>query len=64
MTMDDGADLVSTIHKSRRELLDEIIGGTEETTTGVIRLAAMAADNMLQVPGHRGQRRHDQALLR
>jgi adenosylhomocysteinase len=50
MTMDDGADLVSTIHKSRRELLDEIIGGTEETTTGVIRLRAMAADNMLQFP--------------
>jgi adenosylhomocysteinase len=38
MTMDDGADLVSTIHKERRELLQEIIGGTEETTTGVIRL--------------------------
>jgi adenosylhomocysteinase len=50
MTMDDGADLVSTIHKSRRELLDEIIGGTEETTTGVIRLRAMAADKMLQFP--------------
>jgi len=50
MTMDDGADLVSTIHKSRRELLDEIVGGTEETTTGVIRLRAMAADKMLQFP--------------
>jgi adenosylhomocysteinase len=50
MTMDDGADLVSTIHKSRRELIDEIVGGTEETTTGVIRLRAMAADNMLQFP--------------
>ena len=50
MTMDDGADLVSTIHKSRRELLDTIIGGTEETTTGVIRLRAMAADKMLQFP--------------
>ena len=50
MTMDDGADLVSTIHKERRELLDEIIGGTEETTTGVIRLRAMAADKMLQFP--------------
>jgi len=50
MTMDDGADLVSTIHKSRRELLDEIIGGTEETTTGVIRLRAMAADKMLEFP--------------
>ncbi len=50
MTMDDGADLVSTIHKERRELLPEIIGGTEETTTGVIRLRAMAADKMLQFP--------------
>ena len=50
MTMDDGADLVSTIHKQRRELLLEIIGGTEETTTGVIRLRAMAADGMLQFP--------------
>jgi len=50
MTMDDGADLVSTIHKDRRELLTGIIGGTEETTTGVIRLRAMAADGMLQFP--------------
>lgn len=50
MTMDDGADLVSTIHKDRRELLPEILGGTEETTTGVIRLRAMAADKMLAFP--------------
>src|SRR5512136_453338 len=50
MTMDDGADLVSTIHKDRRELLPNIIGGTEETTTGVIRLRAMAADKMLNFP--------------
>ncbi|MFH2039434.1 MAG: adenosylhomocysteinase [Chloroflexota bacterium] len=50
MTMDDGADLVSTIHKNRRELLPEIVGGTEETTTGVIRLRAMAADGMLNFP--------------
>jgi len=50
MTMDDGADLVSTIHKDRRELLKEIVGGTEETTTGVIRLRAMAADKMLNFP--------------
>ncbi len=50
MTMDDGADLVSVIHKERRNLLDEIIGGTEETTTGVIRLRAMAADKMLNFP--------------
>ena len=50
ITMDDGADLVSTIHKDRRELLDEIVGGTEETTTGVIRLKAMAADGALEFP--------------
>ncbi|GAB4502590.1 MAG: adenosylhomocysteinase [Anaerolineales bacterium] len=50
MTMDDGADLVSTIHKDRRELLTDIVGGTEETTTGVIRLRAMAADKMLNFP--------------
>lgn len=50
LTMDDGADLVSTIHKEYRDLLPEIIGGTEETTTGVIRLRAMAADNMLGFP--------------
>jgi len=50
MTMDDGADLVSTIHKDRRELLPDIVGGTEETTTGVIRLRAMSADKMLKFP--------------
>jgi adenosylhomocysteinase len=50
ITMDDGADLVSTIHKERRELLDKIVGGTEETTTGVIRLRAMAADKALMFP--------------
>ncbi len=50
MTMDDGADLVSTLHKERRELLETIVGGTEETTTGVIRLRAMAADGALKFP--------------
>ena len=50
MTMDDGADLVSTLHKDRRELLPDVIGGTEETTTGVIRLRAMAADGALIFP--------------
>jgi len=50
MTMDDGADLVSTLHKDRRELLPAVIGGTEETTTGVIRLRAMAADKALNFP--------------
>ena len=50
MTMDDGADLVGTLHKDRRELLDNVVGGTEETTTGVIRLRAMAADGALMFP--------------
>ncbi|MBM3153302.1 MAG: adenosylhomocysteinase, partial [Chloroflexi bacterium] len=50
ITMDDGADLVATLHKERRELLTDIVGGTEETTTGVIRLRAMAADGMLEFP--------------
>jgi len=50
MTMDDGADLVSVIHKKRRETLGNIIGGTEETTTGVIRLRAMAKEGALEYP--------------
>jgi adenosylhomocysteinase len=50
MTMDDGADLVSTLHKDRREMLEDVVGGTEETTTGVIRLRAMAADGALEFP--------------
>ncbi len=50
LTMDDGADLVSTLHKERRDQLKEVIGGTEETTTGVIRLRAMAADGALDFP--------------
>ena len=50
MTMDDGADLVSVLHKSRREQLPDVIGGTEETTTGVIRLRAMAEHFVLAYP--------------
>ena len=50
IVMDDGADLVSTIHKSRRNLIDTILGGTEETTTGIIRLRAMARDGALKFP--------------
>jgi adenosylhomocysteinase len=50
VTMDDGADLVSTLHKDRRDLLAGVMGGTEETTTGVIRLRAMAADGALEFP--------------
>lgn len=50
LTMDDGADLVSELHKNRQDLLSGITGGTEETTTGVIRLRAMAADKALKFP--------------
>jgi len=49
-TMDDGADLVSTIHSERPELIKGVLGGTEETTTGIIRLKSMAADGILQYP--------------
>ena len=50
ITMDDGADLVSGMLKERKDLLDTLIGSTEETTTGVIRLRAMAADGVLTFP--------------
>jgi adenosylhomocysteinase len=50
ITMDDGCDLVTLIHQERRGQLPEILAGTEETTTGVIRLKAMAADNALGYP--------------
>jgi len=50
MTMDDGADIVFTVHTKRTELLPEVFAGTEETTTGVIRLKAMAADGVLKYP--------------
>ena len=50
ITMDDGADLVTILHTQRAELVPEVIGGTEETTTGVIRLTAMARDGQLRYP--------------
>ena len=50
MTMDDGADLVSTLHKERLDQIGEVIAGTEETTTGVIRLKAMARNGALRFP--------------
>ncbi len=50
ITMDDGADLVSTIHSRRTDLVENILGGTEETTTGVIRLKSMAAKGVLLFP--------------
>lgn len=50
VTMDDGADLVSILHKERQDQIPEVMGSTEETTTGVIRLRAMAAEGALQFP--------------
>ncbi len=50
ITMDDGADLVSTIHTKEKGLIKDIIGGTEETTTGIIRLKAMADKGVLRYP--------------
>jgi len=50
MTMDDGADLLTLLHTKHPDLLGDIIGGTEETTTGVIRLTAMSADGQLKYP--------------
>ncbi len=50
LTLDDGADLIFTVHNKFPQLLDEIIGGTEETTTGVHRLRSMAADGKLRYP--------------
>jgi adenosylhomocysteinase len=50
LTMDDGADVISVLHSTRREQLEDIIAGMEETTTGVIRLKAMEADGALQFP--------------
>jgi adenosylhomocysteinase len=50
ITMDDGADLVAMLHRQRAELLPDVIGGTEETTTGVIRLTAMAKEGRLAYP--------------
>jgi len=50
ITMDDGADLVSTLHSQRTELIDGIVGGTEETTTGIIRLRSMAEKGVLKFP--------------
>lgn len=50
ITLDDGADLVTMLHRQRSELLPNLVGGTEETTTGVIRLTAMAKDGKLAYP--------------
>ena len=50
LTTDDGADLVSTLHTDRTDVIDGVMGGTEETTTGVIRLRAMAEQGVLKYP--------------
>jgi len=50
ISMDDGADLISTIHSSRKELIEKVLGGTEETTTGVIRLKSMEKKEVLRYP--------------
>lgn len=50
ITMDDGADLVSTLHRDRKDLLEKVIGGSEETTTGVIRLRSMEENGVLAYP--------------
>jgi adenosylhomocysteinase len=50
LTMDDGADVVARLHRDRTDLLEHVIGGTEETTTGVVRLRALAAENKLRYP--------------
>ncbi len=50
VTMDDGADLISTLHAKRKELIGGVIGGTEETTTGVVRLKSMERDGVLEYP--------------
>src|SRR5205823_3005355 len=50
LTMDDGADVIGVLHAHRRELLGDIVGGTEETTTGVIRLRALERDGALGFP--------------
>ena len=50
ITLDDGADVVGTLHKERTDIINNVIGGTEETTTGVIRLRAMEKDKALKYP--------------
>ena len=50
LTMDDGADLVALAHTDRTDVLEDIVGGTEETTTGVIRLKSLAAEGKLKYP--------------
>ena len=64
ITMDDGADVIGVLHGERPDMAADIIGGTEETTTGVIRLKAMEAEGAPHVPDRRRQRRQHQAHVR
>ena len=64
VTMDDGADVIGILHSARREQLGDVIAGTEETTTGVIRLRALERDGKLGLPGDRRQRGQDEAPVR
>ena len=57
ITLDDGADLVTILHRNRSDLLENVIGGTEETTTGVVRLTAMAKADRLRYPSLRSMKR-------
>ncbi len=64
VTMDDGCDLVSRLHQTRPEQVGEVIAGTEETTTGVIRLRAMENEAALKLPDRRRERRRHEAHVR
>ena len=64
LTMDDGCDLVSLLHQERPDQVAEVLAGTEETTTGVIRLTRDGRRRRARLPGHRGQRGADQAPVR
>src|SRR2546430_5949776 len=63
ITMDDGADLVTILHTKRQDALNGVIGGTEETTTGVIRLRAMAKEGVLQYPIVAARESHNKYLF-
>ena len=64
ITMDDGADVIGVLHGERPDMAADIIGGTEETTTGVIRLKALEAEGRAHVPHRRRQRGQHQAHVR
>ena len=64
ITMDDGADVIGVLHGERTDLIPGVIGGTEETTTGVIRLKALESGGQARLPDHRRQRGRHQAPVR